>query len=41
MKVFSLAVMALLGHVNAVNLKDMDEAVADLLNQTENYAEIQ
>lgn len=41
MKVFSLAVMALLGHVNAVNLKDMDEGVADLLNQTENYAEIQ
>lgn len=41
MKVFSLAVLALLGHVSAINLKDIDEGVQDLVNQTENYSEIQ
>ena len=41
MKVFSLAIMALLGHVSAINLKDMDEGVQELISQTENYSEIQ
>ena len=40
MKVFSLAIMALLGHANAVSLKDADEGVQDLLNQTENFSEV-
>ena len=41
MKVFSLAVLALLGHVSAINLKDIDEGVQELINQTENFSEIQ
>ena len=42
MKVISIAIMALLGHANAISLKDnMDEGVKDMIAQTENYAEVQ